>query len=49
MERRTRIRVCVWLILLGLSNFLVYATVYAFIGGDAPNGNIRLNIDGDLT
>ncbi len=50
MERRTRIRVCVWLILLGLSNFLVYATVYAFIGGDAPNGYIRLNeIDGDLT
>ncbi len=27
--------------LLGLSNFLVYAIVYAVIGGDAPNGYIR--------
>jgi hypothetical protein len=41
MDRRKRNRVCVWLILLGLSNFIVYATVYAFIGGDAQNGGIR--------
>lgn len=46
MERRTRIRLSVWLIVLGLSNFLVYATVYAFIGGDAPNGYIRANEPG---
>jgi len=31
----------VWLIILGLSNFIVYAVVYAIIGGDAPNGYIK--------
>lgn len=46
MDRRRRIQLCVWLIVLGLSNFMVYATVYAFIGGDAPNGYIRVN-EGD--
>ncbi len=40
MERRRRIRICVWLIILGLGNFIGYATVYAIIGGDAPNGRI---------
>jgi hypothetical protein len=43
MERRRRIRLCVWLIILGLSNFIVYATVYAIIGGDATNGGRRLD------
>lgn len=41
MDRRKRNRICVWLIILGLSNFLAYATVYAIIGGDAQNGGIR--------
>lgn len=41
MDRRKRNRICVWLIILGLSNFLVYATVYAIIGGDAQNGGIH--------
>ena len=41
MDRRTRNRLCIWLIILGLSNFIVYAVVYAIIGGDAPNGYIR--------
>lgn len=41
MERRTRNRLCTWLIILGLSNFIAYAVVYAIIGGDAPNGEIR--------
>ena len=41
MTRRRRIQTCVWLIVLGLSNFLVYGIVYAVIGGDAPNGDIR--------
>jgi len=41
MDRRRRNRICVWLIFLGLGNFLVYAVVYAIIGGDAPNGYIR--------
>lgn len=43
MDRRRRIRLCVWLIILGLSNFLVYAIVYAIIGGDATNGGLRLD------
>ncbi len=41
MTRRRRIQTCVWFIVLGLSNFLVYGIVYAIIGGDAPNGEIR--------
>jgi len=41
MDRRRRNRICVWLIILGLSNFVVYAVVYAIIGGDAPNGYIE--------
>ncbi len=41
MDRRKRIRLCVWLITLGLGNFLIYAIVYATIGGDATNGGIR--------
>jgi hypothetical protein len=39
MDRRTRI--CLWIILLGLVNFLAYAIVYEFIGGDAMNGFVR--------
>ena len=41
MDRRRRIRLCVWIITLGLSNFLIYAVAYAIIGGDAPNGYIK--------
>lgn len=41
MDRRRRNRICVWLIILGLGNFLIYAVVYAIIGGDAPNGYIE--------
>lgn len=41
MDRRTRTRICLWLIILGLSNFILYAIVYAIIGGDAPNGYIE--------
>lgn len=41
MDRRTRNRVCVWVIILGLSNFIAYAVIYAMIGGDAPNGYIK--------
>ncbi len=45
MDRRTRNRICVWLIILGLSNFILYAIVYSIIGGDAPNGYIK-NVEG---
>ncbi|HVP11941.1 MAG TPA: hypothetical protein VMV94_12240 [Phycisphaerae bacterium] len=41
MDRRGRNRLCVWLICIGLVNFILYAAVYAFIGGDAQNGGIR--------
>ena len=40
MDRRKRNRLCVRLIIIGLTNFVVYATVYAIIGGDAQNGGI---------
>ncbi len=49
MSRRTRIRICVWLIVLGLGNFLAYAVVYAIIGGDAHNGYIRADERGNET
>ena len=39
MDRRTRI--CLWIIVLGLVNFLAYAIAYEFIGGDAMNGSVR--------
>ena len=38
MQRRTRNRICIWLIIGGLANFLVYTVVYAYLGGDARNG-----------
>ncbi|NQU75037.1 MAG: hypothetical protein HQ546_01840 [Planctomycetes bacterium] len=41
MDRRTRI--CLWVILLGLANFVAYVIGYAFIGengGDAMNGKV---------
>ncbi len=39
MDRRTRI--CLWIIVLGLGNFLLYTILYLFIGGDAINGWVR--------
>lgn len=41
MDRIQRNRLCVRLIILGLSNFILYAVFYAIIGGDAPNGYIK--------
>ena len=38
MLRRTRNRLCIWVIVGGLSNFLAYTIVYAGLGGDAKNG-----------
>ena len=43
MDRRTRI--CIWVILIGLANFVAYGMVYVFIGGEAVNGTVRI-IDG---
>jgi hypothetical protein len=38
LQRRTRNHICIWVILGGLLNFLVYTLVYAELGGDAKNG-----------
>lgn len=40
MPRRRRNRILIWIIGLGLCNFLSYSIGYAYIGGDAPNGRI---------
>lgn len=36
MDRRTRI--CIWVIIVGLLNFLAYTVLYVFINGEAVNG-----------
>lgn len=38
MDRRTKI--CIWIILLGLGNFFLYAIVYVHIGGEAVTGRV---------
>ena len=40
MDRRTRI--CIWVILIGLANFLIYSIVYMFIDGEAVNGHVQI-------
>ncbi len=41
MNRRTRNIICLWIVFLGLANFVCYTIVYGYIGGDAKNGEIR--------
>ncbi len=41
MSRRTRNRICIWVITLGLANLVVYTLIYAYLGGDAKNGWIN--------
>jgi hypothetical protein len=38
MDRRTKI--CLWVILLGLANFLLYAIIYVHLGGEAVTGRV---------
>jgi len=40
VNRRTRNRTCIWLMTIGVLNLTVYTTLYAYIGGDANNGEI---------
>lgn len=40
MDRRARNKLCIWIMMVGLANCLVYTVVYAYIGGDANNGEI---------
>lgn len=42
MDRRTRNRICIWVIFLGLINFAAYAILYAELGGDASNGYVTM-------
>jgi hypothetical protein len=47
MTRRTRI--CIWVIIIGLANFLAYAVAYDAVGGEAVHGGVRAErIDGKL-
>ncbi len=39
MDRRTRI--CIWIIILGLLNFLAFVMMYIVIRGDAQNGRVE--------
>ena len=39
MDRRSR--VCLWIILAGLANFLVYVILYWFFWGEAVNGHVE--------
>jgi hypothetical protein len=41
MDRRTRNRLCIWIIALGVGNFIAYTVSYWYVGGDAHNGEIR--------
>jgi ABC-type multidrug transport system permease subunit len=34
-----RTKVCIWIIILGLTNFFIYALLYLFINGEAVNGH----------
>jgi len=43
MDRQTRI--CLWVIVLGLANFVGYTIGYVAIGGDAMNGYVRREAD----
>lgn len=36
MDKRTKI--CLWVIMIGLANFLAYTLIYMYIGGEAVNG-----------
>lgn len=45
MDRKTTI--CIWVIIIGLANFLIYTMLYIFIGGEAING--WLEVDGPRT
>jgi len=43
-----RTRVCIWVIIAGLINFMVYTVLYVFIGGEAVNGYVYQQADGSL-
>lgn len=42
MTRRTRNLLCIWLIGLGLANYLAFGITYTWLEGDAKNGQIQV-------
>jgi hypothetical protein len=38
MDRKTTI--CIWIIIIGLLNFLIFTVIYAHLGGEAINGQL---------
>ena len=40
MDRQRRNRLLLWIIALGLTNFVLYTFTYWCLGGDAPNGYV---------
>ena len=41
MNRVTRNRILLWVIILGLANFVSYTLVYGYLQGDAKNGAVE--------
>ena len=41
MNRVTRNRMLIWIIMVGMANFVSYTMMYWYIGGDAKNGVFR--------
>lgn len=41
MDRQRRNRILLWVIALGLGNFVFYTVIYWYLGGDAPNGYVK--------
>ncbi len=46
MDRRTKI--CIWIIMIGLANFLIYTILYLHIDGEAIHGHVERFGDGSL-
>ncbi len=47
MDRKTKI--CIWVIMIGLGNFLAYTMLYMFLGGEAVNGWVTVDEGGHRT
>ena len=45
----TKTKICLWIILLGLVNFVAFAVAWFAIGGDAIGGRVVVDSDGDRT
>lgn len=45
----TKTKICLWIILIGLVNFLAFAVAWYAVGGDAIGGRVELHPDGSRT